>query len=48
MTPHNASGGGDGQVEGIFNIIRENLARLKAGQPAINRVYGPERARQHA
>jgi hypothetical protein len=33
---------------GIFNIIRENLARLKAGQPAINRVYGPERARQLA
>jgi phosphoglycerate dehydrogenase-like enzyme len=47
MTPHNASGGGgDGQNEKIFAIIKENIARLKTNQPVIRHAYGPERARQ--
>lgn len=44
MTPHTANGGGDGQVEGIFNIIRENLKRMTARQGLMNRVHGPELA----
>ncbi|HTI88248.1 MAG TPA: D-2-hydroxyacid dehydrogenase [Alphaproteobacteria bacterium] len=45
LTYHNAAAGGEGQSEPIFAIIRENVARLKSGQPLIKRVHGPERAR---
>src|SRR5262249_38803037 len=43
MTPHIAGAGGD-STEAIFEIIRDNYLRFRAGQTLTKRVYGPETA----
>lgn len=44
MTPHSAGAGGD-KTDPIVNIIADNLALFKAGQPLNKLVHGPATAK---